>query len=79
MMRPGRQSLHISAKIMKNSDMTNGNAGEGMWAVQLKESGEGNGCVGYLPASSSNLQIAPDECEVGYWIARPVRVMKLKK
>ena len=46
-------------------------AAEGMWAVQLKETGEAIGCVGYLPASASNLQIAPDECEVGYWIARP--------
>ena len=51
---------------------------EGMWAVVLKESmlstnrqGEAIGCVGYLPSSSSNLQIADDECEVGYWIARP--------
>ena len=29
------------------------------------------GCVGYLPASASNLKIAEDQAEVGYWIARP--------
>jgi RimJ/RimL family protein N-acetyltransferase len=44
---------------------------EGMWAVIWKESEEAIGCVGYLPASASNLKIANDECEVGYWIARP--------
>lgn len=41
------------------------------WAIELKETGQVIGCVGYLPASSSNMQIADDECEVGYWIARP--------
>ena len=46
-------------------------AGEGMWAVVLKETGEAVGCVGYLPSSASNMKIADDECEVGYWIARP--------
>ena len=41
------------------------------WAVVLKETGELIGCVGYLPASLSNLKIDEDQCEVGYWIARP--------
>ena len=41
-----------------------------MWAVVWKETGEAIGCVGYLPASASNLKIADDQCEVGYWIAR---------
>lgn len=45
--------------------------GEGMWAVEWKETGEPIGCVGYLPASHSNLSIAEDQGEVGYWIARP--------
>lgn len=44
---------------------------EGMWAVVLKETLEPIGCVGYLPASASNLKIKDDECEVGYWIGRP--------
>ena len=44
---------------------------EGMWAVILKESNEAIGCVGYLTASASNLKIAEDHAEVGYWIARP--------
>lgn len=46
-------------------------SGEGMWAVELKGTGKPVGCVGYLPASASNLKIQDDEAEVGYWIARP--------
>ena len=46
-------------------------SGEGMWAIELKETHEPIGCAGYLPASCSNLAIAEDECEVGYWVARP--------
>ena len=42
-----------------------------MWAVELKETSEAIGCVGYLPASASNLKIENDQCEVGYWIAIP--------
>jgi len=56
------ESLHVIRTIF---------SGEGMWAVELKETGEAIGCVGYLTASQSNLKIAEDECEVGYWIARP--------
>ena len=46
-------------------------SGEGMWAVIWKKTNEPIGCVGYLPASTSNLKIEPDQGEVGYWIARP--------
>lgn len=46
-------------------------AQEGMWAVELKETAEVIGCVGYLTHEHSNLDISEDECEVGYWIARP--------
>lgn len=44
---------------------------EGMWAVVLKETAEVIGCVGYLPAAHSNLAIGDEQCEVGYWIAKP--------
>ena len=44
---------------------------EGMWAVELRETNEAIGCVGYLPSSSSNLAIEENQCEVGYWVARP--------
>ena len=41
------------------------------WAIELKETGEIIGCIGYLLASSSNLKIDEGQCEVGYWIAHP--------
>ena len=63
---PPHKSVEESLEIIR----TVFNA-EGMWAVIWKESGEAIGCVGYLPASVSNLKIAEDHAEVGYWIARP--------
>ena len=63
---PPHQSVAESREIIRTIF-----SGEGMWAVEWKESGEPIGCVGYLPASASNLKIAEDQCEVGYWIARP--------
>lgn len=63
---PPHKSVEESLEIIRTIF-----SAEGMWAVIWKEAGEAIGCVGYLPASSSNLQIADDECEVGYWIARP--------
>ena len=56
------ESLEVIRKVFSN---------DFMWAIELKQTGETIGCVGYLPASSSNLKIAEDECEVGYWVARP--------
>ena len=38
---------------------------EYMWAITLRESDEPIGCVGYLPAEACNLDISPDEVEVG--------------
>ena len=46
-------------------------SGEGMWAIELKQTGEAIGCVGYLPSTASNLKIDADQAEVGYWVARP--------
>lgn len=63
---PPHQSVEESLGVIRNVF-----SGEGMWAVELKETGEPIGCAGYLPASGSNLEIADTECEVGYWIARP--------
>ena len=63
---PPHQSVEESLEIIRtifHSDT--------MWAVAWKATGEAIGCVGYLPATSSNLEIADDQCEVGYWIARP--------
>ena len=63
---PPHKSVEESLEIIRTVFST-----ETMWAVEWKETGEAIGCVGYLPASSSNLQIDEDQCEVGYWIARP--------
>lgn len=63
---PPHQSVAESREIIRTIC-----SGEGMWAVEWKATGEPIGCVGYLPASASNLKIAEDQCEVGYWIARP--------
>ena len=63
---PPHRSLDESREVIRTVF-----SGEGMWAVVLKETGEPIGCAGYLPASLSNLGISEDQCEVGYWIARP--------
>ncbi|MCQ2119824.1 MAG: GNAT family N-acetyltransferase [Bacteroidales bacterium] len=63
---PPHKSVEESLEIIKNVFSS-----EGMWAVELKGTSEAIGCVGYLPASFSNLDIAEDQCEVGYWIAKP--------
>ena len=63
---PPHKSVEESLQIIKTVFNT-----PTMWAVELKETGEAIGCVGYLPASFSNLQIPDDQCEVGYWIGKP--------
>lgn len=63
---PPHQSVEESLQIIRTVFNT-----PTMWAVELKETGEAIGCVGYLPASVSNLQIPDDQCEVGYWIGKP--------
>ena len=45
------KSVEESLEIIRNVF-----SAEGMWAVIWKESGEAIGCVGYLPASASNLK-----------------------
>ena len=63
---PPHKSVEESLEIIRTVF-----SGECMWAVELKETSEAIGCVGYLPASASNLEIEDDQCEVGYWIAKP--------
>ena len=63
---PPHKSIDESLEIIRNVF-----SGEGMWAVELKGSSEAIGCVGYLPADCSNLDIEEGQCEVGYWIAKP--------
>lgn len=63
---PPHQSVEESLEVIRAVF-----SAEGMWAAVLKETGEVIGCVGYLPAEGCNLQIADDQCEVGYWMAKP--------
>lgn len=56
------ESLAIIKTIFMNTTM---------WAVELKETHEAIGCVGYLPAQFSNLEIPDNHAEVGYWIGKP--------
>ena len=46
-------------------------SGESVWAIVLKETGEIIGCVGYHTPKTSNMNLEPDEVEVGSWVARP--------
>ena len=42
-----------------------------MWAIELKETGEPIGCMGYMVHGESNIDIGENDAEVGYWLARP--------
>ncbi len=42
-----------------------------MWAIEMKETGEPIGCMGYMIHGESNINIGENDAEVGYWVARP--------
>lgn len=42
-----------------------------MWAIELKETKEPIGCMGYMVHGESNIDIGENDVEVGYWVARP--------
>lgn len=46
-------------------------ASDHMWAIELKETGEPIGCIGYFIHGESNIEIGENDAETGYWIARP--------
>ena len=41
------------------------------WAIELKESGEAIGAMGYLPCKGNNLPSREGEPLVGYWVGKP--------
>ena len=41
------------------------------WALELKETGEPIGCIGYYTYGESNIKIGENDAELGYWIAKP--------
>ena len=56
------ESLHIIRTLFSSDHM---------WAIELKESGEAIGCMGYFVHGESNIAIGENDAEVGYWVARP--------
>ena len=63
---PPHQTVDDSLMVIKNI-FSNGHT----WALELKETGEPVGCMGYYAHGESNINIAPDDAELGYWIAKP--------
>lgn len=63
---PPHKSVEESLKIIRTVF-----SGEGMWAVELKETSEVIGSIGYLLFNESNLSIGVTDAEIGYWIAKP--------
>ncbi len=57
-----KESLEIIRTVFHN-DTT--------WAIELKETGEPLGAMGYLPAEGSQLPSRKGEPLVGYWVGRP--------
>lgn len=43
-----------------------------IWAIELKETGEAIGCIGYYAHGESNIDISENDAEAGYWVARPL-------
>lgn len=41
------------------------------WAIELRESGEAIGCIGYYPHGLSNIEIGEEDAEIGYWLGKP--------
>lgn len=56
------ESLEIIRTVFSN-DYT--------WAIELKETHEAIGTIGYYTHDTSNIHIGTKDCEVGYWIGKP--------
>ncbi len=41
------------------------------WAIELKQTGEAIGCMGYYLYGESNIAIGEHDAEIGYWVAKP--------
>ena len=63
---PPHKSVGESLEVIRtffNNDHT--------WALELKETGEPIGCIGYYTYGESNIKIGENDAELGYWIAKP--------
>ncbi|MCQ2147670.1 MAG: GNAT family N-acetyltransferase [Bacteroidales bacterium] len=63
---PPHTSIEMSREVIRDI-FTN----EDTWAIELKSTGEAIGCMGYFTFGKSNIEIGENDCEVGYWVARP--------
>ena len=65
--RPPHQSVEESLEVIRTvfCDATN------TWAIELKETGEAIGAMGYGPSCNCNLPARDGEPLIGYWIAKP--------
>ena len=57
-----KESLEVIRTIFQN-DTT--------WAIELKETGEAIGAMGYMPSPICSLPIRDGEPLVGYWVGKP--------
>lgn len=63
---PPHKSVDESLEVIRtffNNDHT--------WAMELKETREVIGCIGYYTFGESNINIGENDAEVGYWVAKP--------
>jgi len=63
---PPHQSVEESLEIIRTIFHS-----DHMWALELKETGEPIGCMGYFTHGESNINIGENDAELGYWIAKP--------
>lgn len=56
------ESLQVIREVFSN-DHT--------WAIELRETGEAIGCMGYFTPGESNIVIGENDAEIGYWVAKP--------
>lgn len=56
------ESLQVIREVFSN-DHT--------WAIELRETGEAIGCMGYFTPGESNIGIGENDAEIGYWVAKP--------
>ena len=63
---PPHKSIEESRSVIKDI-FSNGHT----WALELKDTGEAIGCIGYYDWKESNIGIGQEDAELGYWLAKP--------
>ena len=69
---PPHKSIAESIEVIREV-FSNGHT----WALELKETGEVIGCIGYYDWKESNIRIGEQEAEIGYWLGKPVSFRKV--